>query len=321
MIPARTDAVAERLDRLATDSGQFAILALDHARSFATTIRPNDPDSLSSDEIIATKDRLIDGISREASAVLVDPAVAMRRSGLGDGRLIVGIEDGDYGAEATAPRLLPGWSVEQAVDLGAQAVKISFSFKPRGKTRSAERFVTETARRCEEAGIPLFCEPLARLPTGADVREGVHEGIRRFGALGAHVLKIQFPADTVRERSRTMWADAAAEASELSPIPWALLSEGREFEDFRELLDIACRAGASGFVAGRAIWGPARESEAATATPRARLMQLRSIAVAQGRPWRHHRSGRVEATDEGRARSVIGRTAASQGEVGGGEVL
>ena len=316
---AGTDAVAERLDRLATDSGQFAILALDHARSFAATIRPDDPDSLSSDEIIATKDRLIEGISREASALLVDPAVAMRRSGLGDGRLIVGIEDGDYGAEATSPRLLPGWTVEQAVDLGAQAVKISFSFEPRGKTRSAEKFVTETARRCEEVGIPLFCEPLARLPAGGDVRQGVHEGIRRFGALGAHVLKIQFPADTAQERSRTMWADAAAEASELSPIPWALLSEGREFDDFRELLDIACRAGASGFVAGRAIWGPARGSEATT--PRARLMELRSIAVAQGRPWRRHRSGRVDGTDEGRADSVTGRSAASRGELGGGEVL
>jgi tagatose 1,6-diphosphate aldolase len=316
---AGTDEVAERLDRLATDSGQFAILALDHARSFAATIRPNDPDSLSWDEIIATKDRLIDGISREASAVLVDPAVAMRRSRLGDGRLIVGLEDGDYGAAATSPRLLPGWTVEQAVHLGAQAVKISFSFEPRGKTRSAERFVTDTARRCEELSIPLFCEPLARLPVGADVRQGVHEGIRRFGALGANVLKIQFPADTSRERSRAMWADAAAEASDLSPIPWALLSEGREFEDFRELLDIACRAGASGFVAGRAIWGPTRGSEGATETPRARLTELRSIAVAQGRPWRRHRS--VEATDERRADSITGRTAASRAEAGGGEVL
>jgi tagatose 1,6-diphosphate aldolase len=316
-----TDGMAGRLDRLATDTGQFAILALDHARSFAATIRPDDPDSLSSDEILATKDRLIDGISREASAVLVDPAVAMRRSGLGNGRLIVGIEDGDYGAQAASPRLLPGWSVKQAVDLGAQAVKISFSFEPLGETRPAERFVAETVRQCEQAGIPLFCEPLARLPMGGDTRQGVHEGIRRFGDLGAQVLKIQFPADTSQERSRAMWADAAAEASELSPIPWALLSEGREFEDFRELLDIACRAGASGFVAGRAIWGPAGGSEAEIATARARLTELRSIAIAHGRPWRRHASAPAERTHEPPIDSVSRSADGPRGASGGGEVL
>ena len=35
---------ARRLDRLATETGQFAILALDHVRSFATTLRPDDPE-------------------------------------------------------------------------------------------------------------------------------------------------------------------------------------------------------------------------------------------------------------------------------------
>src|SRR5712691_7446442 len=90
---------AGRLDRLASDSGQFAILALDHVRSFATTLRPDDPDSITADEMHGMKDRLIDGLAHDASAILIDPVLAASRFGssgpLAPG-LIVGIEDGDY---------------------------------------------------------------------------------------------------------------------------------------------------------------------------------------------------------------------------------
>jgi tagatose 1,6-diphosphate aldolase len=167
----------------------------------------------------------------------------------------------------------------------------------------------------------LFCEPLVRLTVDADVREGVLEGVRRFGSLGAHVLKIQFPADTAREPSRAAWADACAEANELCPVPWALLSEGREFDTFRELLVIACRAGASGFVAGRAIWGIGGGSEGDVAVARTRLTQLRTIAIAQGVPWRRHVEDRSGQADITRAGSVPERTTEPRGELGGGGVL
>jgi tagatose-1,6-bisphosphate aldolase len=318
-VPTRT--IGGRLDRLATETGQFTILALDHARSFATTIRPHDPDSLTSDEILETKDRLIEGLAAKASAVLVDPALALRRSHLRHARLIVGIEDGDYSADGSSPRLLPGWTVAQAVQLGAEAIKISFFFDPVGDTRAAEQFVMSTARACELAGVPLFCEPLARLPAGSDVRRGVLEGVRRFGSLGAQVLKIQFPAATAAEASRAAWADACAEASELSPIPWALLSEGRDFEEFRELLLIACRAGASGFVAGRVIWGSGGGADREIAAAETRLDELRSIAVEHGQPWRRHSDRRPDANSDHHDGSSVGQRGDPRGELRGGEVL
>jgi len=285
---------ARRLDRLATDSGQFAILALDHVRSFATTLRPDDPDSITADEIRELKVRLMEGLAIDASAILVDPALATSRIGaespsLAAG-LIVGIEDGDYAAAAVSPRLLPGWTVERAARLGADAVKISFSFDPDEDTSVAEAFVRETVRECERAELPLFCEPLANGRGGDEVRRHVLEGIRRFGSLGADVLKIQFPCDTTENRSRESWADACAAADDLSPAPWALLSEGREYGEFQELLTIACRAGASGFLAGRAIWGGVAEVPDAIRASSERLAGLRSIAVSEGSPWR--RGGR-----------------------------
>ena len=250
---------ADRLDRLATPSGQFAILALDHVRSFATTVRPEDPDSLSADEIVQSKEWLVRGLSADASAILIDPILASRRfestaAPLAAG-LLVGIEDGDYESAAASPRLLPGWSVERASRLGADGIKISVYFDPDADMTVPERFVREVARQCDLVDLPLFCEPLVRRRGGTDMRRQALEGIRRFGDLGADVLKIQFPCDTDEEQSRAMWADACAEADEISPTPWTLLSEGRDFAQFTELLAIACRAGASGFLAGRVDLG------------------------------------------------------------------
>ncbi len=54
---APEDIRVARLDRLATSGGQFAILALDRVRSFATTLRPDDPDSLTLDQMRVTKER------------------------------------------------------------------------------------------------------------------------------------------------------------------------------------------------------------------------------------------------------------------------
>jgi len=72
---------------------------------------------------------------------------------------------------------------------------------------------------------------------------------------------------------------------ELSPSPWALLSEGRDYDEFRELLAIACRAGASGFLGGRAIWGGAVTSPDTLSIYARRLSDLRAIAVAEGSPY------------------------------------
>ncbi len=247
-----------------------------------------------------SKEQLIEGLARRASAILVDPTLASNRirdvlSSAATG-LIIGIEDGDYEAAAVAPRMLPGWGVERAARQGADAVKISFYFDADGDTSAAEGFARETIRQCEMADLPLFCEPLALIQDGRDARRKVLEGIRRFGSLGAHVLKIQFPSDTVGDQSRDSWAEACGEVDRLSPAPWVLLSEGRDFRQFCELLTIACRAGASGFVAGRAIWGGTGADHDAIGVAAERLDDLRSIAVSEGSPWNQRRLSSAPST-------------------------
>jgi sulfofructosephosphate aldolase len=89
-------------------------------------------------------------------------------------------------------------------------------------------------------------------------------------------------------------ADVTARAREMTQvvgIPWVVLSTGVPDARFPELVAASCRGGASGFLAGRAIW-----SRAVTATDPASarallagsvedLDRLASIVDAEARPW------------------------------------
>ena len=109
--------------------------------------------------------------------------------------------------------------------------------------------------------------------------------MRIFGHLGADVLKLQFP-EPAENASPDAWAEACEEIDRLSPVPWAILSEGGDYRLFRRQLRVACRAGASGFLGGRAVWREAATGEDSLEGAAARLEELNSIAVAEGVDWR-----------------------------------
>ena len=82
------------------------------------------------------------------------------------------------------------------------------------------------------------------------------------------------------------------ELDNASRLPWVLLSAGADFQTFHKQVEIACRAGASGFLAGRALWQEgvqinSREERMDffrnTAAPR--LRELVKIVHQYGRPW------------------------------------
>ena len=282
---------SEGLARVATETGHFTVLAIDHVGSFAQTVRPDHPGSMTAADISAAKQPIIAALGPIGGAVLIDPGylVSMgltargRPEGLG---LILGIEDGDYSDVRTAPRLLPAWNAVRAAEMGADAVKISVYYDPDGDMSAAERFVTEVVGQCRAAGLPLFCEPLALYDDPEDRTRAVLEGVRRLGPLGAEVLKLQFPVmpGTGRHAPEN-WAEACAEVDRLSPVPWVILSEGSDFGLFRDQVRVACAAGASGFLGGRAIWRELATGRRDAQHAAGRMTELRAVAQAEGTAW------------------------------------
>ena len=120
----------------------------------------------------------------------------------------------------------------------------------------------------------------------------VIETAREITALPIDVLKAEFPADIDFEPDKARLLKLCQELNEASRLPWVLLSAGVDFERFKKQVEIACRAGASGFLAGRALWQEAPQIRSRTERIRfletvaaQRLRQLAEIADAYGTPW------------------------------------
>jgi tagatose 1,6-diphosphate aldolase len=110
----------------------------------------------------------------------------------------------------------------------------------------------------------------------------VLETARRFAALGPDLLKLPFPVDP-SDPDEDHWFAACRTISEIAPMPWVLLSGGGSFETYLQQVEVAVRAGGSGFMVGRALWGeaalaPADErSRVLDEVVRPRMRRLRAI--------------------------------------------
>ncbi len=186
------------------------------------------------------------------------------------------VEETDLDAEVAAPDF----------DLsGVVALKLLIIWR-----RDARRAVrAELARRfialAAQRGVLSVLEPVVRpAPTEQtqgswDADAAIREAARELSPLGASLYKAQVPragTGTPAELER-----ACAALGKSITGPWVVLSQGVERDDFYGAVRAACRGGASGFLAGRALWSdlvghpdlPAALAE--TAVPRlARLVEL-----------------------------------------------
>ena len=289
----------------ASDRGTFTVLALDHRQNLRHELRPDDPSSVTHDEMVAFKQTVVRSLAPGANGVPLDPEIGAAQC-LADGSLpsstglLVAIEATGYEGPSTdrVSRVLDGWSVAQAKRMGADAAKLLIYYHPDAPGAGhQERLVADVAAACVEADLALFVEPLGfsldpAVPKllGEERRRVVIETARRLSALGGDVLKAEFPYDP-GVQDEVCWAEACAELDAASVLPWVLLSGGVDDATFERQVRVACRAGASGVLVGRSVWAPsatmpAAEREAWLASEgRSRLARLADLVAVEGRPW------------------------------------
>jgi len=282
------------LQAISTPNQVFAILAVDHISALAGVARPDAPSSVTRSELASIKVKLVGSLAEATSGVLVDPVIGLEPV-IGEDilpgsvGLLLGLEDGDYASLSATPQLFEGWDVRRAVASGAVAVKCSFLYDPFAPSEAAHVFVSDLVEECDRHGVPLFAEPLVA-QSSADRRSVVVETARNIGALGVDVLKLEFPSTATSPDAEDEWQDACSELTEASQRPWALLSAGEGFETFTRQLVVACDAGASGYVVGRAVWQDLVANGVAANGPqlaeaRRRLSVLSAIAESHASPW------------------------------------
>ena len=295
------------LQQIAGSGGIFSMAAMDHRGSLEHGLCPAQGAECHED-MVEFKMELCAALGPLSSAVLLDPIYgagqAISRGAIPKGTgLLISIEATGYGGDGTArvTRVLEGWGVEKIKRMGASAVKMLVYFRPdSGALADTQlRTVERVAIECVKYDIPFLVEPVT-YPVGGETPADfaakktslVVETARMMTALPIDVLKAEFPADAVGVPDDETLLEACRALDTASTKPWVILSAGADYEIFRREVDVACRAGASGFLAGRAIWQEAVPMTPKTARIRFlntigtdRLKEISSIAESCARPW------------------------------------
>jgi len=281
----------------------FNILAFDQRGNFRKML----PADTSYEAAAQMKRDIVMSLSYHATAVLLDneyglPAFVDMNGSSG---VLMAYEESGYSGDSTYRRIKfdDNWTVAKIKAMGASAVKVLAYYNPNSGALATEIEGTlkQVVDECHKHDLPLFLEPLSYSLDANIAKESaefakirpeiVIETAARLSSLGVDILKMESPVDPNFDTNQQHWADTFTALSKASTVPWVLLSAGVNYETFETQTRLACEAGASGWLAGRAIWKetvtmtPEQRSTFLTSKATERMQRLNAISAQYARPW------------------------------------
>jgi sulfofructosephosphate aldolase len=223
---------------IARENGTYAMVAMDQRESLRTMFREHGHDD-SDERVRMFKTAVARELAPYASGFLIEPElVADVRPFVPRGLILaVDLLEQERGGIVEDTRL-------DEIDVlpdGVVALKLLVIWRDDDRRREriemCERFVALAARH----GVLSVLEPVVR-----EDRQIV-EAARELGATRPSLYKCQAPRH----------GDVVARCREITgvlPVPWVVLSQGVPFDEFPRAVEDACKGGARGFLAGRALW-------------------------------------------------------------------
>lgn len=285
-----TTTATDRLAPLRRPSGAFAMLAVDQREALRNMLAEHTDEPVTDEDVTAFKLDAARILTPHASAVLIDRQFALDQAidqGVVDsGCGLIGSADhfesahGELVGEVSIDRLVDAHDLKRR---GAVALKLLVLYRPDEGADERVAMTREFIQICTDAGLASIIEPVSRAPLSGDEwnwNDGVHQAAEELGGLGADLYKAEMPL-----RGQGDEAVLRAECERLTATidgPWVILSSGVSPDAFPDAVRIACGAGASGFLAGRAVWAPSLGADDVRAdlavNAVARLQRLSEIA-------------------------------------------
>ena len=270
------------------------------------------------EEVARFKKLLIERLQAQSTAMLLDPHYAIPNgidSFLPEKGLVVTLEDSVF-RETPEGRLssdIDDWSVEKIKRMGGDAVKVLAWYRPDAAASvciAQQDYVKQIGAQCARLDIPFLLEMLV-YPLEADsdqTRDYVEMGNKKADNVlksveefakpdyGVDVFKLESPVNAADADGSAEVQALFDEMGRLAGRPWVMLSAGAGKEAFRNVLSHAFNAGASGFLAGRAIWLDAfkhypdwdrMDSELAGASS-SYMAEISALADQHAQDWRSH---------------------------------
>jgi tagatose 1,6-diphosphate aldolase len=266
--------------RLSDNKGTFKMLATDQRPPIMEVVKENKKSNIAPDEDISQiKKSLIKCLAEESSAILIDPIWGYPTSFMEINQqkgLIITLEEHNF-YESSKGRIsseIPYWSVAKIKSLGADGVKFLVWYRPDSDTSTCDfqqKLVERIGQACIKYDI-LFLLELLIYPLTNEKQNNQYNNKTKYSSLvidsaklfsdkrfGVDILKLQspLPANEIPELNDENSVDCQEYFNKLgyaTSVPWVMLSAGTTIHNFYKTLQYAYKAGASGYLAGRAIW-------------------------------------------------------------------
>ena len=297
------------LRQITDASNRFKVFALDQSNSFKKALRAmhekaGKPAEPTYEEIRDAKLLMVKRLSFYASAVLLDVNYGARQCissfalPHGVGLIVRSEASKDAGVPSEYE---PGWNVEKIKRMGASAVKLLVYLDTENKdnVKAQIAFVEKLSNECRQHDILLMTEELSFPRPGEEKTspsyktrkvKNIMEATRLIGP-HTDILKLEFPGD-IKNDSAQQLQDNLGKLNEAALRPWVLLSAGEKFDLFTKQVELAMKAGCSGYMAGRAIFNEYFEQSAGAAqdnflqtTGVGRMKTLNRIVDTSAQPW------------------------------------
>jgi sulfofructosephosphate aldolase len=283
----RTPAVT--IDQFRDAWGNFSMLAIDQRESLRQMLaKAAGSETVADEELVRFKVAVIRTLSPLASAALIDRSYGLEAARISECPIILAADNLFQevpGGPVNRAEIDPGVNDEVIAEFGASALKMLVPWLPDRRDAAIE-LTEQFMDLCRRTGMLGIVEGVVRPAdfgswSDAEKNDALVDAATDLGRTKPDLYKAEVPLFGAGDRDAIV--ATAQRITDRVECPWVVLSSGVPAARFAEAVAMSRAGGASGFLAGRAIWMdaiPAENPQAFLETVSAE--RLRSLASAAG---------------------------------------
>jgi len=286
------------LTKLARPSGALAMVAVDQREALRGMFAAHQSTPVPDSQLTQFKVDVARELSPFASALLVDQefgidAIIGQKALFGSCGLIAAADllVGPAGGAATDTAVDPDVDPIRMRDIGSVGLKFLVLWRNDESPDVRAKLVEDFNKMCQVSGLPSIIEIIVKPPTDTtrsfNREEELIIAAREAAAWKPDLYKAEVPFHGEGDLNQV--TKNAERISEAIGSPWVVLSNGVKQPFFSDAVKACAMGGASGFLAGRAVWadivGSPDIPKALREVSIPRLEQLAEIVDTHAKPW------------------------------------
>ena len=286
------------LTKLARPSGALAMVAVDQREALRGMFAAHQSAAVTDAQLTKFKVDVARELSPFASALLVDQefgidAIIDEKALVETCGLIAAADllVGPPGGAATDTAVDPDVNPLRMRDIGSVGLKFLVLWRNDDSPDARAKLVEDFNKLCKVSGLPSIIEIIVKPPTDTSKSFNREEELiiaaREAATWKPDLYKAEVPFHG--EGDLNLVTKNAERISEAIGSPWVVLSNGVKQPFFNDAVKACAMGGASGFLAGRAVWadivGSVDIPKALREVSIPRLQRLAEIVDTHAKPW------------------------------------